>query len=65
MIVVTTITIKPPIIGIAVLRMSANGLMPEQPATATTTAVIGDMLRAMPVESCIGIRSRMVETPNY
>ena len=60
----TTITIRPPVIGIAVRRTRAKGLMPEQPATATTTAVIGDITRASPVESYIGMRSRMVEAPN-
>ena len=44
--------------------IAAEGLIPEHPATATTTAVIGDITRASPVESCMGMRSRMVETPN-
>ena len=50
--------------GIAVRFTSAKGDNPEQPATATTQAVIGDMQRAMPVESCIGMRRSVVLTPN-
>lgn len=46
---------SPPIIGAAVLFTTSNGDTPEIPATATITAVIGEMLLAIPAANCIGI----------
>ena len=47
--------IRPPTIGAAVLFTTSNGDTPDIPATATITAVIGEILLAIPAASCIGI----------
>lgn len=58
------VTISAPAIGIAVLRTISNGEIPDAPATAIMTPVMGETVRPKEVANCIGRIRRTVETPN-